>query len=158
MSGEYFKSWVSFFFLFWDFQTFFIRNSRFIKKNGVVTEADYPYVGKENEKCKYDENKIKLWPTNMLLVGNLPETLLKLFIKEHGPGYFSELIPFIQVIVWLLISGMKAPPSFFNYKTGIYSPTQEECGKATDARSLTIVGYGIEGGQNYWIVKGSFGT
>ncbi|CCD66354.1 Peptidase C1A papain C-terminal domain-containing protein [Caenorhabditis elegans] len=119
-----------------------ILSHEFIKKNGVVTEADYPYVGKENEKCKYDENKIKLWPTNMLLVGNLPETLLKLFIKEHGPGYFR----------------MKAPPSFFNYKTGIYSPTQEECGKATDARSLTIVGYGIEGGQNYWIVKGSFGT
>lgn len=118
-----------------------VLSNRFLKENGVGTEADYPYVGKENVgKCEYDSSKMKLRPTYIDVYPN--EEWARAHITTFGTGYFR----------------MRSPPSFFHYKTGIYNPTKEECGNANEARSLAIVGYGKDGAEKYWIVKGSFGT
>ncbi|CDH93256.1 Peptidase C1A papain C-terminal domain-containing protein [Caenorhabditis elegans] len=112
----------------------------YLERKGIETYTDYPFVGKKNEKCEYDSKKAYLILDDTYDMSD--ESLALVFIDERGPGLFT----------------MNTPPSFFNYKSGIYNPTEEECKSTNEKRALTIVGYGNDKGQNYWIVKGSFGT
>lgn len=109
--------------------------------HGIETEADYPYAGKENGKCTFDSTKSKIQLKDAeFVVSN--ETQGKELVTNYGPAFFT----------------MRAPPSLYDYKIGIYNPSIEECTSTHEIRSMVIVGYGIEGVQKYWIVKGSFGT
>ncbi|CCD72484.2 Peptidase C1A papain C-terminal domain-containing protein [Caenorhabditis elegans] len=113
----------------------------YLATHGIETEADYPYVDKTNEKCTFDSTKSKIHlKKGVVAEGN--EVLGKVYVTNYGPAFFT----------------MRAPPSLYDYKIGIYNPSIEECTSTHEIRSMVIVGYGIEGEQKYWIVKGSFGT
>jgi len=46
--------------------------------------------------------------------------------------------------------------SFLNYKNGIYN--EPRCSRTRLNWDVLVVGYGTENGQDYWLVKNSFGT
>ncbi|WCJ30937.1 Cysteine proteinases superfamily protein [Euphorbia peplus] len=109
----------------------------FIKKNqGLTTEANYPYNGKDGN-CK---SKKKI--TNELIgYGIVPRNneseLLKAVTKQ-------------PISVAIEASGL----SFQFYSGGIYTG---DCGTHVD-HGVTVVGYGVtSGGKKYWIVKNSWG-
>jgi len=45
--------------------------------------------------------------------------------------------------------------SFFNYKSGIFDST--DCAPSCN-HAIGIVGWGQEGGSEYWIIRNSWGT
>ena len=47
-------------------------------------------------------------------------------------------------------------PSFQFYSSGII--TDEQCAKHEVDSAIAIVGYGIEDGRSYWLIKNSWGT
>ena len=46
--------------------------------------------------------------------------------------------------------------SFQDYKSGIY--TEEACNPEDLDHGVLLVGYGVENGQEYWLLKNSWGT
>jgi C1A family cysteine protease len=58
-----------------------------------------------------------------------------------------------QHVVSVGIQGSQ--PIFLQYKGGIFN--SPECGTKLD-HVVNVVGYGNENGQDYWIVRNSFGT
>ncbi|ETN70308.1 papain family cysteine protease [Necator americanus] len=55
--------------------------------------------------------------------------------------------------------GMNVTKSLYSYRSGIFSPSKEDCEEhSLGSHALTFVGYGTEGGQPYWLVKNSWGS
>ncbi|XP_063906826.1 procathepsin L-like [Zophobas morio] len=114
---------------------------RYIAANGGIdTEASYPYTAIEGQ-CQYnpknrgatDYGSVDLAPGN--------ELLLQSAVATVGP-------------ISIAIDASK--PSFMNYKSGVYyEPT---CSSSRLDHGVLIVGYGTDNGQDYWLVKNSWGN
>ncbi|OCT69033.1 procathepsin L [Xenopus laevis] len=111
----------------------------YMKKYGVMEESDYPYKAKEGQ-CKNKE------PSNVGLIKDfqrLParnETILKKAVGTIGPVY---------------VDIDASHQGFRMYKSGIYYDPY--CSTKTLNHAVLVVGYSIENGQYYWLVKNSWG-
>ncbi|OIW19233.1 hypothetical protein TanjilG_20358 [Lupinus angustifolius] len=107
-----------------------------INNGGIDTEADYPYIAK-NGTCKENANKA-VSIDNLLVLDGSEEALLCRASKQ-------------PVSVSLDATGLQS------YTGGIYDG--EFCSKDSRNTNLVvlIVGYGSEDGEDYWIVKNSWG-
>ncbi|CAL0306457.1 unnamed protein product [Lupinus luteus] len=107
-----------------------------IQNGGIDTEADYPYTAK-NGTCKENANKA-VSIDNLLVLDGSEEALLCRASKQ-------------PVSVSLDATGLQS------YTGGIYDG--EFCSKDSRNTNLVvlIVGYGSENGEDYWIVKNSWG-
>jgi cathepsin L len=114
---------------------------RYIKaNNGIDLEAAYPYEARTLT-CRFDATKVGATDTGMVDVASQDEAALKSAIATVGP---------VSVAI------DAAHSSFQLYRSGVYnepacSPTQLDHG-------VLAVGYGSQGGQDYYIVKNSWGT
>ena len=54
-------------------------------------------------------------------------------------------------------AGIHKLPSFESYKSGIYYDAECNSDEANHNHYVTVVGYGSENGEDYWIVKNSAG-
>lgn len=53
------------------------------------------------------------------------------------------------------------PNSFFSYTSGVYRPTVAECQTAKSLKyghEAAVIGYGVQDGLPYWLLKNSWGT
>lgn len=111
----------------------------FIKKNGgLTTEKDYPYQGIDGT-C--DTAKIKQHAVTISGYAGVPannEKALQAAVAQQ------------PVSVAIDASGY----SFQLYSHGIFNGV---CGQQLN-HGVTVVGYGQESGEDYWIVKNSWGT
>jgi C1A family cysteine protease len=119
------------------FEISYINFLTFQDIKGLNIEQSYPYEA-ANLKCRQsaenDEAK-----DNQGYLGIFPnETLIKLIVTNVGP-----------VAVALHVS-----EKFMHYQSGIYN--EPNCSKTIN-HAVLIVGYGTEKGQDYWIVKNSWG-
>ncbi|KAF1867218.1 hypothetical protein Lal_00049647 [Lupinus albus] len=107
-----------------------------IKNGGIDTEADYPYTAK-NGTCKENANKV-VSIDNLLVLDGSEEALLCRASKQ-------------PVSVSLDATGLQS------YTGGIYDG--EFCSKDSSKTNLVvlIVGYSSKDGEDYWIVKNSWG-
>ncbi|XP_070190802.1 digestive cysteine proteinase 1-like [Littorina saxatilis] len=112
---------------------------------GIMSEADYPYRPQTQKKqgthgpCDFQQSKVKTQLYGCLSSRN--ETDLKHMVASQGPVYISFAVT----------------PSFLGYEGGIYS--EEKCMNNNNPKhSLVVVGYGSKSGNDYWIVKNSWGT
>lgn len=113
---------------------------KYIEKNkGIDTEASYPYRGK-NEKCHFKESDIGATLTSYVQIKKEACSDLKVAVATIGP----------------ISAAMDASHNSFQlYKTGIYKP--RVCSKTKLDHGVLVVGYGTEGGVDYWLMKNSWG-
>jgi len=76
--------------------------------------------------------------TDVYYTYNADEALLKKQVYENGAA----------------VSTVCATPAFKEYGGGIFAGCAENC---QQNHAITVVGYGNSGGQNYWLIKNSWG-
>ena len=121
-----------------------------LKQNGgIMTDADYPYVGYK-QSCKTDPSKyIDMKVTGYKKLGSssstwspVDEDEIKEFLYETGP----------------LAVALNANP-LQTYSGGILDKTSSQCPTSGINHAVTMVGYGHDDAsdKDYWIVKNSWG-
>jgi cathepsin L len=111
----------------------------YVEKNGIELEKDYPYTGHKG-KCEFNKGKavgsIKSW--------------------KRAPNKESELVNTLASVGPISIAIDASHRSFQMYKKGIYY--EPSCSSYRLDHAVLLVGYGSEGGQDYWLVKNSWST
>ena len=119
----------------------------YLEIHSSILETDYPYKGRLG-KCRYDDGgpytHVETLAYTWVPVRNSPETR-----KALAQQVISTSIEADQ-------------PVFQQYKSGIFNSTA--CGKQNPVSQLdldhavNLVGYGTEDGQDYFILRNSWGT
>lgn len=122
----------------------------YIQKNGLQSEASYPYVSQsweENETkigfsgpCRFNQKRVispKIKAINNIKTGDA-EQMRQVLVNQPISAY-------IHVV-----------DDLFQYHTGIY--TNDQCSKdcSSPNHAVIITGHGVENGVAYWIVKNSW--
>nr|UHM21912.1 cathepsin L7 [Zabrotes subfasciatus] len=115
---------------------------RYIKDNGGIdTEQSYPYDAKD-EKCHYNPRESGATDKGYVDIESGDEEQLKAAVATVGP---------ISVAIDASHMG------FQFYQKGVYS--DPECSSTELDHGVLVVGYGTdESGQDYWLIKNSWGT
>jgi len=114
----------------------------YLEKNKQELTSDYPYVSgttKKTGSCEYSASKGKVAVKGYSNVGRDSVSQLKAAIDKS--------------VVTVTIEADKMV--FQHYKSGIMDSA--ECGTRLD-HAVSAVGYGTEGGKDYYIVRNSWGT
>jgi cathepsin L len=110
-----------------------------IHNKGIDTEAGYPYVDQERQ-CAFKRADVGATEASYKDVESGSEDALQKAVAEIGP---------ISV-------GIDASQASFQlYSGGVYE--EPACNKTNMDHAVLAVGYGTEGGKDYWIVKNSWG-
>jgi cathepsin L len=111
----------------------------YIKKYGIEKEEDYPYTARDG-KCKYASGKTVTTVSGYTDIPTTDEAKLKEAVATVGP-----------VSVAIDASHL----SFQLYRSGVYN--EKSCSQTQLDHGVLAVGYGAENGNNYWLVKNSWG-
>ncbi|XP_020815172.1 cathepsin L-like isoform X1 [Drosophila serrata] len=132
-SGSYGNKGCSGGFMTWAF--------KYIKDNGGIdTEVSYPYKA-VNDKCKFNRATIGATVTGFVVLPSGDERKLAEAVATIGP---------ISVGIHVVAG------SFQHYHSGIY--IEPKCNPKIINHAVLVVGYGSEGGRDFWLVKNSWGS
>jgi cathepsin L len=113
---------------------------KYIEKNGGIdTEESYPYIGK-NERCHFKKNDIGATIRGFTKIKKDNCEDLKQAVATIGP--ISAAMDASHMSLQL-------------YKKGIYDP--KKCSSTKLDHGILVVGYGTEDGEDYWLIKNSWG-
>ncbi|CAK1590706.1 unnamed protein product [Parnassius mnemosyne] len=112
---------------------------KYITMNGIPSQREYgPYLQQDGY-CKL-ENMTQVYTIKgFARVPSLSETALKVALLKYGP----------------VTVGIYAGTNMKFYSSGIFYDI--DCSKSMLNHGVTVVGYGVRDGTNYWIVKNSWG-
>uniref|UniRef100_A0A1A9X317 Cathepsin L n=1 Tax=Glossina brevipalpis TaxID=37001 RepID=A0A1A9X317_9MUSC len=115
---------------------------RYIKENGGVdTEKSYPYEGIDDS-CNFSRTSVGATDTGFFDIPEGDEIKMKHAVATMGP---------------VAVAIDASHESFQFYSEGIYN--EPECDNQTLDHGVLVVGYGTNSdGQDYWLVKNSWGT
>ncbi|XP_032902570.1 cathepsin L1-like [Amblyraja radiata] len=108
-------------------------------EGGINSEKVYPYTAIKSD-CKFRSDKVVAKVSKYCTLRK-NETALAKGVTKFGP------------ISIAIDASLK---SFQYYKEGIYYDPQ--CSNQYVNHALLAIGYGIEDGDNYWLIKNSWGT
>ncbi|XP_067675228.1 procathepsin L-like isoform X2 [Haliotis asinina] len=111
-----------------------------ITVGGIETEEEYPYDAKQ-ERCHFVKSEVAASASGCVDVKSGDETDLKNSVAEVGP---------------VSIAIDASHRSFQLYSGGVYD--EPECSSTELDHGVLVVGYGTDDGQDYWLVKNSWGT
>ena len=113
----------------------------FVVLNGVPLDSDYRYEGVSGHECRLNPHMHVERPLSAyrFIVRGSVSTIMAA-VEEEG-----AVVAVISV----------APPSFTYYNGGIYN--DPACVEGYD-HAVVIVGYGSDGGRDYWIIRNSGGV
>jgi len=108
---------------------------------GLNTEAAYPYTA-VTDACKKKTENFDTITNYTCLSGPkvAEETEMAAFLVAHGPLSIAMDAGILQT-----------------YHSGIIKPSSSDCSKTSLDHAINIVGYGVEDGTDYWIVRNSWG-
>ncbi|XP_061823916.1 cathepsin L.1 [Nerophis lumbriciformis] len=113
---------------------------KYIQKNGGIdTEVSYPYEA-EDSKCRFNPDNIGATCTGYVDVKKGDERDLRKAVATVGP---------VSVAI------DASHESFQLYDSGLYDEPQ--CSTSMLDHGVLAVGYGTDNGQDYWLVKNSWG-
>lgn len=116
----------------------------------ATRETCYPFVRKQNT-CKFKQVKSTEGCSVRASVTDQKKIEYKLLRNERDILYHvAKTGPVVTV--------MKASDKFLYYSKGIFDDAR--CSRRRDDvdHAIVIVGYGTQNGQNYWLIKNSWGT
>ncbi|XP_075551626.1 procathepsin L-like [Dermacentor variabilis] len=112
---------------------------QYIKANGGIdTEKSYPYEAEDGE-CRFKKQNVGATDTGFVDIEQGSEDDLKKAVATVGP-------------VSVAIDASHS--SFQLYSEGVYDET--ECSSEQLDHGVLVVGYGVEDGKKYWLVKNSW--
>jgi hypothetical protein len=117
----------------------------YIKKNGIVTEDDYPYLG-EQKQCSFKKEKIitKIKSWEGCVQDDKPDSKEKCQTEQ---GLYSQLVK------GPVSTNVDASEEFMLYDSGIYD---KECKEGNHA--VLLVGYHKgDSNDSHWVIKNSWG-
>ncbi|XP_072226285.1 cathepsin S-like [Leuresthes tenuis] len=114
--------------------------SYIIRNGGVDSESFYPYEH-QNGKCRYSAKGKAGYCSNFHVLPRGDERALQAAVASVGP---------IAVAVNAML------PSFHMYRGGLYN--EPSCNPKFVNHAVLVVGYGTDAGQDYWLVKNSWGS
>ncbi|XP_061164739.1 procathepsin L-like [Saccostrea echinata] len=113
---------------------------KYIKENGGIdTEESYPYVGKNQFKCKFRPSNVGAKCTGIVNIPSGNELQLQKAVASVGP---------ISVAIDASVK------TFHLYKEGVYN--EKRCSTRQLDHAVLVVGYGVYEGDEYWLVKNSW--
>jgi len=114
---------------------------KYLETAGVISQQDYPYAGVDNE-CKTGGIAVVAKVTSFAFAGTSDEAAIKELLYTNGPFAIA----------------INATPLQW-YFGGIVNPwfPSLECDPSSLNHGVLLVGYGSEAGQDYWIIKNSWG-
>uniref|UniRef100_A0A3B5AW61 Cathepsin L1-like n=1 Tax=Stegastes partitus TaxID=144197 RepID=A0A3B5AW61_9TELE len=123
--------------------------SYIIRNRGVDSESFYPYEHKVippkrslyNGKCRYSVSGKAAYCSDFHVLPRGDERTLQAAVASVGP---------VAVAVNAML------PSFHLYKGGLYNVPN--CNPRLINHAVLVVGYDTDAGQDYWLVKNSWGT
>jgi len=110
------------------------------ENNGIDTETSYPYEARDNT-CRFKSADVGATDTGFVDVTSKDENALQQAVATVGP-------------VSVAIDASHS--SFQLYKRGVYH--EARCSQTQLDHGVLAVGYGVETGKDYWLVKNSWGT
>nr|CAA56914.1 cathepsin l [Nephrops norvegicus]prf//2119193A cathepsin L-related Cys protease [Nephrops norvegicus] len=114
---------------------------KYIKANGGIdTESSYPYEARDNT-CRFNSNSVAATCSGFVSIAQGSESPEVRRTTNTGP---------ISVAI------DAAHRSFQSYSSGVYY--EPSCSSSQLDHAVLAVGYGSEGGQDFWLVKNSWGT
>ena len=108
---------------------------------GIQTARSYPYKYEQGPRCKFNPTKVGAYMADFKRV-TPTEDELKAAVYHHGP---------VSVAVHIT-------DSFKEYTKGVFIDNGCGNGQMKYNHAMLVVGYGTEEGQDYWLVKNSWGT
>ncbi|KAE9552501.1 hypothetical protein FO519_004281 [Halicephalobus sp. NKZ332] len=113
---------------------------KFVKEHGLTLEKLYYYVAKKQECRNITSPLYKIDGYRYL---GTDEDSLANWLVNHGP--FSI--------------GVNVTKGMYQYSSGVFSPSQEDCAfNSLGSHAMTVVGYGEMNGETYWLLKNSWGS
>jgi len=111
-----------------------------VLNKGLDTETSYPYTARDGA-CRFNKDNVGGNASHCVTIPTGDENALKEAVGTIGP-----------VAVAISVDN-----AFANYKSGVY--TDNSCPNRENqlSHAVLVVGYGSENGQDYCIVKNSWG-
>ncbi|KAM9849161.1 digestive cysteine proteinase 2 [Aulostomus maculatus] len=113
----------------------------YVINNGLQSTNTYPYTSVDTQPCYYDSR---------LAVAHIKDYR---FIPKGKEQALADAVATIGPITVAIDADHS---SFLFYSSGIYD--EPNCNPNNLSHAVLLVGYGSEGGQDYWIIKNSWGT
>ncbi|XP_071343035.1 digestive cysteine proteinase 2 [Trachinotus anak] len=113
----------------------------YVVKNGLQSTSTYPYTSVDSQPCYYDSR---------LAVAHIKDYR---FIPKGDEQALADAVATIGPITVAIDADHS---SFLFYSSGIYD--EPNCNPNNLSHAVLLVGYGSEGGQDYWIIKNSWGS
>lgn len=110
-----------------------------MENGGMNLENDYPYKGRK-QTCKQDASKYAVKVEKYEKLDTEDEEEIKNYLLKTGPLAIALNANKLQ---W--------------YTGGIMDYTSSQCNPAGLNHAVVLVGYGVEDGVDYWIVRNSWG-
>ncbi|CAG9818516.1 unnamed protein product [Phaedon cochleariae] len=113
----------------------------FVREHGINRESDYPYQQKWGQCHPYENKTLNITFDSLKYIESSvdPEKQMKVAVAKHGPMSICMYV----TAKWQF------------YKSGVWY--HKKCSERTN-HSMMLVGYGTENGQDYWLIKNSWGT
>ncbi|XP_035268354.1 cathepsin L1 [Anguilla anguilla] len=113
----------------------------YVLNNGLQSEASYPYTAEDTQPCYYNSRKSVARIRDYRFIPAGDEQALADAVATIGP---------------ITVALDADHPSFMFYSSGIYE--EPNCNPNSLSHAVLLVGYGTEGGKDYWLIKNSWGT
>ncbi|XP_017556717.1 procathepsin L [Pygocentrus nattereri] len=113
----------------------------YVVSKGLQATNTYPYTAVDTQPCLYNPNQVIAHISDYRFIPNGNEQALADALTVVGP---------------ITVAVDADHSSFMFYSSGIYE--EPNCNPNNLSHAMLLVGFGSEGGQDYWLIKNSWGT